>query len=867
MSHRKHHLRFLSTKRRTRNRKALTARQSTFEIMENRELMAADMNFGDGFTRVNDVIRVQGTNAADEITVDWYKGRKDKVRITVENANGRVAKSFRPANFKHISIYGNNGNDRIENKTSLYTYIDGGRHDDTILGGSGRDTLQGNKGDDYIDGRGGHDKLSGHKGNDIILGGTGEDTLYGQWGKDKLYGGDGNDTLKGGDGNDHLNGGRHHDKIFGELGNDFLYGSSGDDYLDGGNGKDILKGKIGKDTLRGGADSDKLYGGDHDDDLNGGTGSDKMYGEGGHDVLYGSSGNDAMYGGNGNDVLNGAGSNDYLNGGSGADRLLGGDGNDRLFGSTGGDELFGGTGDDQLAGAAGNDLIDGGSGVDEVSYYGAPSGVKVDLRSGYGRTKTNPTKWGVDTIKNTENLIGSPYDDDLRGDDSANRIEAREGNDFLYGRAGNDTLLGESDNDVLKGQDGRDTLLGGAGNDTLEGGEHNDVLRGGADNDVLRGEHGSDKVFGEAGTDWLMAGRWDTVDGGEGVDLINGTSEVFIEFQAVMESLPAGDLQAIRSEFLRLAHQQSPQFGLQDFSLPVDWEPVEDLAGDGVEAAKKVGGDISEATKEVGGDVSEATREWIGGRATADDFQKQMTSVFESLGRSFGSTVIDHWDDNQQIFGRLFNSLSTAASPADVAGALWTFVRAKATYGPTHSIDLVLDLGSDLVVGALFGRKLHQGEIDFAHEIFGGEIDVSHVRIVPLALSERGMVGGNTIYLDGNPFDSHDNEAVFAHELTHIYQDQHRSIPGTVEATREFFTNISPEVLVGRNVYQVDASQDLSWHQLGPEQQATVVENYKHYKLCEKFRDGIVGNNMTKQDKVDYLEKVFQEAGLFEWRR
>lgn len=56
------------------------------------------------------------------------------------------------------------------------------------------------------------------------------------------------------------------------------------------------------------------------------------------------------------------------------------------------------------------------------------------------------------------------------------------GND-LIGSRWNDTLKGEVDNDQLFGQDGSDHLLGGAGEDVLVGGTGRDILTGGAGSD------------------------------------------------------------------------------------------------------------------------------------------------------------------------------------------------------------------------------------------------------------------------------------------------------------------------------------------------------------------------------------------------
>jgi Ca2+-binding RTX toxin-like protein len=65
---------------------------------------------------------------------------------------------------------------------------------------------------------------------------------------------------------------------------------------------------------------------------------------------------------------------------------------------------------------------------------------------------------GTRTVSNTENLIGSSYNDTLTGNSSAN---------------------------VIKGGDGKDTINGGDDDDTLYGGGGTDTLTGGSDDDTF----------------------------------------------------------------------------------------------------------------------------------------------------------------------------------------------------------------------------------------------------------------------------------------------------------------------------------------------------------------------------------------------
>jgi Ca2+-binding RTX toxin-like protein len=168
-----------------------------------------------------------------------------------------------------------------------------------------------------------------------------------------------------------------------------------------------------------------------------------------------------------------------------------------------------------------------------------------------------------------ENAIGTAGDDSIYGNDVANVLQGRNGQDTIHGLLGNDTLYGDvgidqlygdAGNDVLHGGDGVDILDGGAGNDTLygdagandlsggngddwlyggeddndslaggagrdhlDGGLGGDVLDGGGDDDVLVDTAGSNDFYGEGGNDVLTAGSGnDSLDGGAGADVMTG---------------------------------------------------------------------------------------------------------------------------------------------------------------------------------------------------------------------------------------------------------------------------------------------------------------------------------------------------------
>ncbi|MFT3690217.1 hypothetical protein [Paenirhodobacter sp.] len=472
---------------------------------------------------------------------------------------------------------------------------------DSMAGGDGSDLLSGDDGNDTLDGQNGNDTLDGGKGNDRLLGSAGTDRLEGGAGNDQLYGGDGDDLLQGGSGADQLDGGKgvdqadygnaasgvlvdltkvanntgdaagdtytsiekisgsnHNDTLRGNASANTLLGSAGNDFLDGYSGNDTLYGGDGDDILRGGADR-----------LEGGGGTDRAdYGNAASGVLIdltkasNNSGDavgdifvsiEVISGSKYNDTLRGDARSNSLFGGSGDDRLDGYGGNDQLFGEFGNDKLYGGDGNDTLQGGAGADYLDGGAGTDQVDYGNAAARVLVDLT----KAANNTGDATGDTFANIENILGSNYNDILRGDSGNKILNGRGGNDQLYGEAGNDTLYGGDGNDSLQGGTGADKLDGGAridlvyygnaakvltvdlGNATnnrgdsagdtyvsiegVSGSNYHDVLRGDAAGNILFGKSGNDLLDGLAGNDSLYGGDGDDqLKGGDGNDIFDG---------------------------------------------------------------------------------------------------------------------------------------------------------------------------------------------------------------------------------------------------------------------------------------------------------------------------------------------------------
>lgn len=200
---------------------------------------------------------------------------------------------------------------------------------------------------------------------------------------------------------------------------------------------------------------------------------------------------------------------------------LGSNKNDRLAGTAANDHFYGGNGDDVFLGMGGFDTYEGGYGFDIVDFSWAVSRIAINLsQTGY-RSQQNTGAGGYAIIFDIEGIIGSRFDDDLRGFLADNRLDGGDGNDYLFGDPGADTLIGGTGNDTLQGGTGNDSLLGGTGNDKLEGQTENDYLAGDAGNDWMSGGAGNDTLLGGDGNDTLIGGAGvDYVDGGNGTDLV-----------------------------------------------------------------------------------------------------------------------------------------------------------------------------------------------------------------------------------------------------------------------------------------------------------------------------------------------------------
>ncbi|GAA4018580.1 beta strand repeat-containing protein [Actimicrobium antarcticum] len=454
--------------------------------------------------------------------------------------------------------------DSIEN-------LAGSSYDDILRGDDNANRLDGGAGDDLLEGRGGADQLIGGAGFDTVSYATSAGAVVVNLATRQGSGGDAQgDTFSG---IEAVIGSAFDDTLTGDAGANTLDGGAGNDTLEGGAGADLLRGGDGNDTASYAASAlgvtvslttGTAQGGDAQGDVL--QDIENLIGSHNADTLIGNAADNRLDGGAGDDLLSGGAGADALIGGAGSDTAvyasaLAGlqvsldnpasntgdafgdtfDSIDNLTGSAFADVLIGDVADNILEGGAGADVLDGGSGSDTASYASSTAGVQVDLS---GRLANSGGDAQGDQLIRIENLLGSSFDDTLRGDAGANRLDGGAGNDTLEGGAGADLLAGgegqdiadytrsaalvnvdldvgtatggdaqgdaytsiegvagSAFDDVLTGNAGANILLGNDGNDVLDGGAGNDRLDGGNGNDLLTGGAGADVIIGGAGID------------------------------------------------------------------------------------------------------------------------------------------------------------------------------------------------------------------------------------------------------------------------------------------------------------------------------------------------------------------------------
>jgi Ca2+-binding RTX toxin-like protein len=522
----------------------------------------------------------------------------------------------------HNYIDGGAGADTVEAGHGGNT-IRGGQGDDLIRSGSGSDELYGQDGGIFDNGRdtvsyasavgavtvslalqgsaqptgnGGIDLL---KGFEDLIGSSFNDHLTGDAASNRIDGGAGQDDVRGGDGADTLVCLSGADTVFGEGGDDviqvgddaqltFAYAGAGADTMTGGL-EARLDGGEGADTLSG-DEADYLAGGDGDDLLTatspltvtgmiGGGGNDRMIGQVGRQLFScgADDGDDTIIGGDGVDGITFTGSaagvrvdlgrtdaQDTRGSGidiiQGIEAVSGSTADDVLIGSDGNDQLSGHFANDTIYAVGGGDTLDGGSEIDTLNLSRQTHFADIDLKFENWFTEGGAV---AGTISQFENLVGTRFNDALKGDDGINQLTAGNGSDTLDGRDGDDLLRGGLGDDVIIGGAGSDeasysdaasavtvrldtarsqVVGGGLGLDKLSDVEN---LTGSAFGDRLVGSSVANRLNGGGGADTLIGGGGaDELIGGAGADTYRFLTLADVESldgSDVIKKLDAGD--------------------------------------------------------------------------------------------------------------------------------------------------------------------------------------------------------------------------------------------------------------------------------------------------------------------------------------
>ena len=184
------------------------------------------------------------------------------------------------------------------------------------------------------------------------------------------------------------------------------------------------------------------------------------------------------------------------------------------------------------AGTYFSSIWDGG-GTDLIRYNGLRNS-NIDLRAATLQYETGGGGWvsfadgiyGGFTIANAveiENALSGDGNDTITGNDLANVIRSRGGDDSISGGNGDDRIIGGDGADTLHGDNGADVIICGTGDDFANGGDGADNIGGRAGNDTLDGSLGADFIIGQKGDDLILGnlGR-DTINGGGGADRLYG---------------------------------------------------------------------------------------------------------------------------------------------------------------------------------------------------------------------------------------------------------------------------------------------------------------------------------------------------------
>lgn len=196
-----------------------------------------------------------------------------------------------------------------------------------------------------------------------------------------------------------------------------------------------------------------------------------------------------------------------------SEALTGTDIMDRYVASAGNDTLAGGAGSDvyEWGKSSGSDLVrDGVGSATDVDVLRLLDGLAPgDLRFiRYGNDLVVQRKETGAYVMVTDQFAGKGVEQIQFANGQNWDAAALQANLVSYGTPFNDEIVGDEQANFLEGFEGADTLRGGAGDDTLIGGQGDDLLLGGAGNDSYR-------FFDGDGSNGSM-GTYEVLDDSEG---------------------------------------------------------------------------------------------------------------------------------------------------------------------------------------------------------------------------------------------------------------------------------------------------------------------------------------------------------------
>ena len=332
--------------------------------------------------------------------------------------------------------------------------------------------------------------------------------------------------------------------------------TDGRDIIDGNNTSESISGRGGNDVLWAHGGADFVSGDDGDDRLNGGAGADTLTGGNGRDTLFAMDDkeSDFLYGGNDDDIL-WMGTNDLGVGGKDADTfIVDGDvtiedfdpSSDRLQILVPADQI--GSSVDIREEADGHRISvgtlslfvkGGGQLVPEVirliekgsidpwedtedqekprSSQSQSDESRSEVSDGHKQSATATGNIQMDGAD-----IGMAPPDPTAATDGRDIIDGNNSAESISGRGGNDVLWAHGEDDFVSGDDGDDRLNGGTGADTLTGGNGRDTL-------FAIDVEEADILYGGEDDDIMWMGATDRGLGGEGADTFVIDDDVTIE--------------------------------------------------------------------------------------------------------------------------------------------------------------------------------------------------------------------------------------------------------------------------------------------------------------------------------------------------